>query len=103
MNRFFTYVSVIMMSFVVLAGCQSLTGKTAGTNIDDTVITSSVNAKLAGDSVLSLTRIDVDTERGIVTLNGVVKSEAAKNQAAQLAGQVDGVTKVNNNLQIQAN
>ncbi len=103
MNRVMTYLGVIILSLVMMTGCQAMTGKTAGTNIDDTMITSSVKTKLAGDSMASLTRIDVDTDRGIVTLNGVVETEAAKKQAEQLAGQVDGVKRVNNNLQIESN
>ncbi len=103
MNRVFTHVSVIMMCLLLMTGCQALTGKTAGTTVDDTMITSSVKTKLAGDSMSSLTRIDVDTDRGVVTLNGIVESAQAKTQAENLAGQVSGVQRVVNNLQIESN
>jgi hypothetical protein len=36
-------------------------GKTAGRNVDDATLTSSVKTKLAADKLSSLTRVDVDT------------------------------------------
>ena len=83
------------------AGCTAMTGETAGQNIDDSTITASVKTKLAADKIGSLTRIDVDTTRQVVSLNGVVESPEQKARAEQLASQVNGVKKVNNNLQVQ--
>jgi hyperosmotically inducible protein len=83
------------------AGCTAMTGETAGQNIDDSTITASVKSKLAADRIGSLTRVDVDTTRQVVSLNGVVESPEQKAHAEQLASQVSGVKKVNNNLQIQ--
>jgi osmotically-inducible protein OsmY len=60
-----------------------------------------VKSKLAADKLGSLTRIDVDTTRQVVSLNGIVESPEQKARAEQLASQVSGVKKVNNNLQIQ--
>ncbi|HEX7230028.1 MAG TPA: BON domain-containing protein [Candidatus Binatia bacterium] len=82
-------------------GCTAMTGETAGQNIDDSTITASVKTKLAADKIGSLTRIDVDTTRQVVSLNGVVESPEQKARAEQLASQVSGVKKVNNNLQVQ--
>ena len=86
---------------LLLAGCQAMTGKTAGRNVDDATITTSVKTKLAADKVSSLTRVDVDTNNGVVSLNGVVDSSAQKARAQELASQVGGVGKVVNNLQVQ--
>ena len=83
------------------AGCTAMTGETAGQNVDDSTITASVKTKLAADKIGSLTRIDVDTTRQVVSLNGIVDSSEQKARAEQLASQVSGVKKVNNNLQIQ--
>jgi hyperosmotically inducible protein len=85
---------------VSLAGCQAMTGKTAGQNVDDANLTASVKANLVGDKAANLTRIDVDTNGGVVYLNGTVESAQQKARAEQLAGQVKGVKKVVNNLQI---
>jgi osmotically-inducible protein OsmY len=51
--------------------------------------------------VSSLTRIDVDTNGGVVYLNGTVESTFQKDRAADIARQVSGARKVVNNLQIQ--
>ena len=83
------------------AGCTAMTGETAGQNVDDSTITASVKTKLAADKIGSLTRINVDTSRQVVSLNGVVESTEQKARAEQLASQVSGVKKVNNNLQVQ--
>lgn len=84
---------------MALAGCTAMTGKTAGGNIDDANITAAVKAKLAGDKASTLTSIDVDTVNGTVYLNGTVPDAAARQRAASLTRQVDGVIAVENNLQ----
>lgn len=84
-----------------MAGCQAVTGKTAGRNVDDATVTSSVKTKLASDKLSSLTRVDVDTNNGTVSLNGVVESAEQRARAQELASQVSGVNKVVNNLQVQ--
>ena len=94
-----------MMVFLVLlgflAGCQATTGRTAGENVDDTTLTTSVKTALAKDKLGTLTRIDVDSVRGVVSLNGVVPSAADKARAVEVARGVNGVQKVVDNLQVQ--
>ena len=84
-----------------LVACQSMTGKTASQNMSDASITTAVQGKLTADRVSNFTRVDVDTERGTVLLSGVVQTSEQKARAGQLAGQVDGVKRVTNNLQVQ--
>ena len=84
---------------VMLGGCRAITGETLGEHIDDTTITTSVKTKLAADKGSSLTRIQVDTDRGVVQLSGVVDSAAEKARAEQIARGVGGVKSVRNNLQ----
>lgn len=84
-----------------LLGCQSTTGKTAGQSMSDASISTAVQTKLTSDRVSNFARVDVDTERGVVNLSGVVPSAEQKARAEELARQVNGVTRVNNNLQIQ--
>jgi osmotically-inducible protein OsmY len=91
--------SLVLLSF--LAGCQATTGRTAGENIDDTTLTTSVKTALARDKIASLTRIDVDTVKGVVSLNGVVPTAADKSRAVEIARGVNGVQKVVDNLQVQ--
>jgi len=93
--------SIALAALLVVSGCSSMTGQTAGQYVDDSTITASVKAKLVGDKTANLTRIDVDTTNQVVTLNGIVESADQKAKAEQLARQVGGVKSVKNNLQIQ--
>ena len=91
-----------VLVLMALSGCRSMTGESLGQNIDDTNITAAVKTKLAtGEKASTLTRINVDTVRGVVSLNGVVASEQDRARAEQLASQVGGVKRVINNLQIE--
>ena len=95
-------VGILGMSCMIMTACQSMTGKTAGQTMDDATVTTSVLAKLTSDKASNFSRIDVDTNRSVVTLNGVVRTVEEKSRAEDLARQVTGVTKVNNNLQLQS-
>ncbi len=86
-----------------LSGCTTLTGETLGQNIDDTTITTTVKSKLALEKVSSLTRVSVDTVKGVVHLTGIVETPELKQRAESIARGVDGVRNVVNNLQVQAN
>lgn len=94
------FLAVILLT-LTLAACQAMTGRTAGENVDDATITASVKTKLAGDKLSSLTRVDVDTTKGVVSLNGVVQSAEQRTRVEELTRQVNGVQSVNNNLQVQ--
>jgi len=80
-----------------------MTGRTAGRNVDDATISASVKTRLIAEKASNLTRIDVETTNGVVSLNGVVQSSQQKARAEDLARHVDGVRGVNNNLQISSN
>jgi len=95
--------SIALVTIALISGCSELTGKSAGTNVDDAGITASVKTNLASErGMQTLTSIDVDTNRGVVSLNGVVESNAARQRAAEIAKETDGVMDVVNNLQVAA-
>jgi osmotically-inducible protein OsmY len=104
MRRFLIHsVLVVVFLATALGGCDSGTGRQVGQNVDDASITAAVKAKLAAEQgATTLTGINVDTSGGTVSLSGTVDSEAMKQRAATLAQQVDGVTRVVNNLQVRA-
>ena len=67
----------------------------------DATITAAVKTKLAGTSPATLLKVDVDTTNGTVQLNGTVDTDKTRQQATELARQVDGVRRVVNNLKVQ--
>ncbi|MGH7279724.1 MAG: BON domain-containing protein [Candidatus Rokuibacteriota bacterium] len=101
MARAFKALAVVVMIATLAAGCRAMTGKSAGTVMDDATITASVKSKLVADKAANLTRVDVDTNNGTVYLNGSVESAEQKARAEQLAWQATGVKSVVNNLQVQ--
>jgi osmotically-inducible protein OsmY len=72
----------------------------ASDKVADAAITASVNADLAKDPDLSAIKINVDTANGHVTLRGTAPSSDAKQRATRLAGNVKGVTSVDNELSV---
>jgi len=94
-------ISFALALLLSATGCTSMTGQTAGQYVDDSTITTSVKAKLVADKAANFTRIDVDTTNRVVSLTGVVESPEQKTRAQQIAMEVGGVRRVDNNLQIQ--
>ncbi len=82
------------------AGCQTLTGRSAGQWVDDRAVTARVKARLAAAGASTLTRIHVDTFHGIVYLTGVVEDPELKARAEAIAEQVPSVRLVVNNLHV---
>ena len=101
MSRVFGNFVALFMILTIAVGCQTLTGKTAGENVDDATITAAVKSKLVAEKASNLTRVDVDTNRGTVYLNGSVETPDQKAQVERLAWQAKGVKAVVNNLQVQ--
>jgi len=90
---------VVLASFV--AGCVKTT-TSAGRQVDDAAIKTAVKAKLAADVRLStLTNVEVNSTNGVVTLAGEVHNADERRAAENVARSVDGVVKVNNNLQVK--
>jgi hyperosmotically inducible periplasmic protein len=69
---------------------------------DDDTLESSIETTLKKDSVLSSRDIDVESNRGVVTLTGSVRTSEEKARAARLA-KVTGVTSVVNDLKVDPN
>lgn len=82
-----------------LAGCKSTTPAAPAT--DDASLQAAVQSRLSGDSALSTESIQASVEKGVVTLNGNVSSEAARSLAAADVAQVNGIKTVVNNLSVQ--
>ena len=74
---------------------------TVAGKVDDAAITASVSAGLAKDPDLSAIKINVDTKGGMVTLNGPAPSAAAKARAEAIAKGVEGVSSVDNRLEVK--
>ena len=96
---------VLLLGFAALAGLSgvSYAAQSVAGVMDDTLITTTVKAELAKDVRLgTLTGIEVNTTQGVVTLAGKVHNSEEKALVEQKVRSVEGVVKVNNELQIVA-
>ena len=64
-------------------------------------ITAKIKSKMVLDDLVKARNINVDTNGSVVTLTGVVGSEAERQRALQLAKQTAGVTSVIDHLLVQ--
>ena len=74
--------------------------RSVGQVIDDTVVTTEVKAKLTADKLSNLTKVEVKTDNGVVTLNGVVDTPERRARAEQITGAVNGVRAIVNNIHV---
>ena len=68
---------------------------------DDEAITTKIQAQFFLDPDVKVNPMKVTTSNGIVTLEGEVRSQAAKERAIEVARQTDGVMQVIDRLQVQ--
>ena len=64
-------------------------------------VTAKIKSKMVLDDLVKARNINVDTNGSVVTLTGVVGSEAERQRALQLAKQTEGVTSVIDHLRVQ--
>lgn len=74
--------------------------RTRDEKIDDASITAQVKGALLIHRSTSMLRTGVETKEGEVTLSGDAKNQAEKDLVTKLVGDIQGVTSVNNNMNI---
>ena len=81
------------------AGCASTPYKeSTGEYIDDSTITAKVKSKYATDPDVSAMQVKVETYKGVVQLSGFVNDKTASQKAEELAKNIRGVVRVENNI-----
>ena len=84
----------------VAAATDRATAK-AAVAVDDASITTKVKSAVFAEPGLKTLQIGVDTKDGVVTLSGTVDTPVMKERAMQIAGHVEGVRSVVDNLAIK--
>lgn len=74
---------------------------TLGTQVDDSVITSSVKTALLADPAINSLDLQVETRKGKVQLSGFVVSQTQIDQAIAITRNVSGVSGVDNSVTIK--
>ena len=78
-------------------------GRKIGTGLNDGWLWVKTRFELAGADDLRDSTINVDVDKGVVTLTGTVATAAQKTRAEAVAKAVEGVTSVKNMLRVAAN
>ena len=101
---------LLIVVCLYLAGCADLHGGGVGAGserrsfqqiTDDAKITSNINTEYFKEELIHTIRIDVDTHRGVVTLNGYADHQEEASRAIDIALDTPGVSKVISNLVIK--
>lgn len=75
--------------------------RSAGEFVDDKIILSKVKAGLAADATVAAHQVNIDVRQGVVQLAGFVDTAEQKTRAGELARNVGGVTRVDNQIEIK--
>lgn len=101
MNKYSRAFAIALLAGATIAGsgCAVIRGQsTAGAYVDDSVIATTVKAKLLEDKTVGGMAVNVDVLNGTVALSGFAKSTVEKAQAENIARNTKGVRDVRNNL-----
>ena len=69
--------------------------------LDDGALTAKIKSKMALDDSVKALDINVDTTKGVVTVTGIVRSQAERQRALQLAKETNGVREVVDRLVVK--
>ena len=90
---------ITVIAAFLITGCQVLRGERSVSQYSqDSSITSKVKYRLAKSDEISASRVQVETDKGVVLLSGFVINDYQKALAVRLAKSVDGVKSIKNNL-----
>ena len=92
-----------LLVLALLSGACSTTQSVKEQPADDATITTRVKAKLATDGDINPFNINVDTNEGVVTLQGHVKKAETRMKAERYARETGGVKKVINLVKVGDN
>ncbi|MDR3579594.1 MAG: BON domain-containing protein [Oryzomonas sp.] len=86
----------------VFLGCAATSKReSTGQYVDDSAITTKVKAAIFDESTLKTLQINVKTYKGVVQLSGFVDSAHSVIKAGEVAGGVNGVVSVKNDLVVK--
>lgn len=87
------------LAIAMLVGCGATpTHESTGEYVDDTLITTKVKAAIFNEPTLKSGQINVETFKGTVQLSGFVADPASIDKASEVAGRVDGVKSITNDI-----
>jgi osmotically-inducible protein OsmY len=100
-DRMFKFLMCIWLITSFLGCAATQKHESTGQYIDDSVITTKVKAAILDEPSLKVFQISVKTYQGVVQLSGFVDSAQSAKKAGEVAGRVEGVKEVKNDLVVK--
>jgi osmotically-inducible protein OsmY len=97
-SRYILALILCTSSFFITSCTATSTKESTGEYLDSTVVTTKVKTALFEAKDLDSSNIAVSSYKNIVQLSGFVNSPSDVNRAGEIASQVSGVRKVENDL-----
>jgi hyperosmotically inducible periplasmic protein len=94
MKKVILFTVMLIFGLVLLSGCATMTGKTAGETVDDSWINTEANAIIVKDADAHYLKIDVDVMQGAVSLSGYVNSQETHDRIVKKISELKGVKSV---------
>jgi len=101
MKKSFFMSVFLFFGLLLIPGCTSFWGETAGEYIDDSTITSQVNGVIVKDPGAQYFKITVTTTQGDVVLQGFVNDKDTESQLIEKIKQIRGVKSVKSLLKLE--
>lgn len=92
----------VLMTLAGTAWAAESAPRTAAVVMEDAAITASIKTQLTVEHDTKARQINVETQQGVVQLNGFVDSSDARSKAGKIAAGAAGVKQVRNNLEVRA-
>jgi osmotically-inducible protein OsmY len=95
-------IAICLGMFTGFMGCAATQKhESTGQYVDNSVVTAKVKAAILDDPMLKTFQINVETFKGVVQLSGFVDSAQSAARAGEVAGRVEGVKEVKNDLVVK--
>ena len=102
MKKIIFMAALMVIGLALFSGRASvMAGETAGEYIDDSTVTTKVNAIIFKDPDARYFKIDVTTTQGDVVLQGFVNSKETEERLVKKIGEIPGVKSVKSLLKVE--
>jgi osmotically-inducible protein OsmY len=100
-TRYYSAVAVTLALMLSLGCASTSTQESTGEYMDNSIVTAKVKAAIFNEPSLKSAEVNVETFKGVVQLSGFVSSQSDINKAGEIAGAVEGVKSVKNDMQLK--
>ena len=102
LSRKVIFMTVLMVfGLALFSGCATMTGETAGENIDDSTMHSKISAIVLKDPDAQYFKLDYTVTKGDVVLTGFVNSRQTEDRLVAKIREIRGVKSVKSLLKVE--